>query len=408
MSLALHVSGNKILDSNNNVVMLRGMGRIGFAPDGIWGDKGMNLGDFGYQWQPINSTLTNYIDQTFQCYQQVWHLNNVRIFFYPEWYFFDTVNPGGISTKQYIKTLVQEAAKYGIYVDLVPYQLTACSNSFSSDPYLTPNQGGGQGLPMAGFDTPGTNFINSTNMTESAFWTTFWKAIATDLGSYNNVIFEAWNEPAVTGNWGEPVNVNYQTYLKLMYNAVRSVSSNLILMQWEMGDTPGDNGGLSWAKTINTAVGGNPTNLAFTTHCYRYAPTNLSSYWKGVNVTTWLQQQIATMGVTAPLVINEAGSCLAYVPSSDLTNEYAWWTALNVACNSNGVGLTAYYWLSDADLGPVYAGETVATGPWPINASGPPPNQIGQIFINNAPAQPTGYSVTTNSKPEGITMSEVN
>ena len=102
--------------------------------------------------------------------------------------------------------------------------------------------------------------------------------MANNLKGYPNAIFEAWNEPAATGNWGEPVTTGYQTYLQTMYNAIRGTgATNLIFTQWEMGWTPGDN--LGWVSTVNTALGGNPSNVVYTTHLYYHAPTDLSSYW---------------------------------------------------------------------------------------------------------------------------------
>jgi hypothetical protein len=50
-----------------------------------------------------------------------------------------------------------------------------------------------------------------------------------------------------------------------------------------------------------------------------------------------------------------------------------------------GIGLTAYYWMSDSDLGPVFAGESLVAGAWPAGAASPTPNKIGEIFIKYAP-----------------------
>ena len=115
------------------------------------------------------------------------------------------------------------------------------------------------------------------------------------------------------------------TYLTTMYDAIRSTgATNLIFMQWRCGWEPNVGQTLSWASSITSAIG-NPTNLAFTTHIYYYSPSDLTPYWDqngvdaasgGVPMTTAQLQStfsalISTMGVTAPLVFNEAGSCLA-------------------------------------------------------------------------------------------------
>jgi hypothetical protein len=233
---ALHVSGNQILDSNNNVVYLRGVGIAGMAPDLIfWGPGGSdNWGDLG------QSASSSSVTDTLQVLSQTYHVNMIRVFFYPEWYYLNTTT-NGINIQSYITTLVSEATQYGIYVDLVPYQLTACSNSFSSDPYLTPNQGGAQGLPMCGWDSAGQSFLASTGLTEQQFWAQLWTMIANNLKDYSNAIFEAWNEPNTGGGWGEPVPSGYQTYLQTMYSSIRGTgATNLIFLQWEMGWCPGD------------------------------------------------------------------------------------------------------------------------------------------------------------------------
>ena len=90
---------------------------------------------------------------------------------------------------------------------------------------------------------------------------------------------------------------------------------------------------------------------------------------------------IESMGVTAPLLINEAASCKSYVPLSDIQNELDWWTALNNATRNLGIGLTAYYWMSDNDLGPVFYGEALLTGSWENDTASPVPNQMGEIFL---------------------------
>ena len=385
----LHISGNQILDSNNNPVNIRGMGIAGMAPDLIfWGQGGSD--NWGDQWQPASGAA---ITDTFRELSTNWHVNMIRVFVYPEWYWLNSA-PGnnGITTQSYIQTLVSEADKYGIYVDLVPYQLTACSNSFSSDPYVTPNQGGGQGIPMNGFDSAGQRFLSSTGLSEQQFWSQYWTLMANNLKGYSNVIFEAWNEPALTGNWGEPVPSNYQTYLQTMYNAIRGTgATNLIFKQWEMGWAPG--GSLSWAKTINNALGGNPSNVAYSTHFYYYAPSDLTSQWGALtqsNIESQLKTAISQMGISAPLVANEEGSCLAV--SSNVQNDYTWWNLLVQAQAKLGIGFGPYYWISNSGLGGAYVGEALIS-------SGYTPNTMGQAYINAYTAPTTNPNPTSLPTP---------
>ena len=371
-TLALHTSGSQILDSNNNPVTIRGVGIAGMAPDLILWGKG-TTDSWSSQWASASGTA---VTDTFQEMSQNWHINMIRVFVYPEWYWLNSAPGSNGNTQTYIETLVSQAAQYGIYVDIVPYQLTACANSFSGDPYLTPNQGGGQGLPMSGFDSAGQAFIASTGLTEQQFWTQYWTLMANNLKGYSNVIFEAWNEPAATGNWGEPVTSGYKTYLQTMYNAIRATgATNLIFMQWEMGWAPGDS--LSWVSTINTALGGNPVNVAYTTHFYYHAPTDLSSYWGSLtqsNIDGHLQNAISQMGVSAPLVANEEGSCLGV--AGNVQNDVTWWSLMVKAQAKLGIGYGPYYWLSDSGLGGAYIGETLIS-------SGYTPNTMGQAYINS-------------------------
>ena len=69
--LLLHTSGHQIMDANNKVVYLRGIGRAGDLESlsGTWGGQGGALFDSGEKWQADTATLTQEIDQTFACYQ---------------------------------------------------------------------------------------------------------------------------------------------------------------------------------------------------------------------------------------------------------------------------------------------------------------------------------------------------
>ena len=149
-----------MLDANGNTVYLRGVGMAGFAPNLIfWGQGGSD--NWGDQW---NTNPTTVMDQTFSAMQSQWHINMIRVFIYPSWYYRDNIVPSqktqAMHHKQpqsapeaYLQTLCQEADKYGIYVDIVPYMLTPSDSSFDKDPYATSNFGW-QGMPMMGWDDP--------------------------------------------------------------------------------------------------------------------------------------------------------------------------------------------------------------------------------------------------------------
>jgi len=383
-TLALHTSGTSILDADGNVVYLRGVGIAGFAPNLIlWGND--ETDNFGVQWS-YNPTAA--MDQTFATMQNQWHINMIRVFIYPSWYYRDNVIPAQedsnyatqtapISTKAYLQTLCNEAAKYGIYVNIVPYMLTPYSGSFVNDPYATSNFAGSQGLPMSGWDSAGQKFLSDAGYgnNELGFWRWFWSDMAKTLMNCPNAIFEAWNEPQ-PGADNAPITAEYRQYLQAMYSAIRETgSTHPIMMQWHMGWFPNGYGNdLSWCTQIANAIP-SATNLVYTTHLYYHAPSDLSSYWKTdyTGLKAQLQECINTMGVTAPLLINEEGSCLSDV--SNKQNDYIWWQNLVIAQRGLGIGAGAYYWLSDTGLGGVYSGETMLS-------SGYAPNTMGQAYIN--------------------------
>ena len=295
-----------------------------------------------------------------------------------------------------MKTLCQEADKYGIYVDIVPYMLTPFSGSFDKDKYAT-DSFGWQGMPMSGWDAAGTKFLSDAGYgnNEAGFWSWFWADMATTLKDCPNAIFEAWNEPEL-GSDVDPIPSGYMTYLTTMYNAIRGTGSNhIIMMQWHVGWFPNGYGNdLSWCKQIATAI--HATNLVYTTHFYYYAPSDLSNTGQTdyAGLKSQLQTGISTMGITAPLVINEEGSCLD--SSANKQKDYTWWTNLLLAQRDLNVGAGAYYWLSDAGLGGVFAGESMLS-------SGYQPNAMGQAYINAYQGQQPLLTLPVTPAPTATT-----
>ena len=379
---ALHTSGSYILDANGNSIYLRGIGLAGFAPNlMIWNNNEND--NWGAQW---NHNPTTTMEQTFQTMKNQWHINMIRIFIYPSWWYKDNIVPAQesssyassttpISIKAYMQNLCNVADKYGIYVNIVPYMLTPSTSSYDKDPYASSGFGW-QGMPMCGWDEPAQRFLNDAGYgnNEQGFWRWFWTDMATTLKDCPNAIFEAWNEPNV-GTDVDMIPTGYMTYLRTMYDAIRGTGSNhLVMMQWHMGWFPNGYGNtLSWVKQIDDAF--HPTNIVYTTHFYYYAPTDLSSYWAKDYATlkSQIQTGVDSMGIVAPLVINEEGSCLSSSPNKQ--NDYTWWKNILLAQRDLNIGAVPYYWLSDSGLGPVFSGETVLS-------NGYSPNTMGQHFID--------------------------
>jgi hypothetical protein len=242
---ALHVSGNQIQDINGKTVYLRGIGRAGDieSASGMWSGPDQTVFAWDQKWCPLSNNI-EMMDATFKCYQEYWKVNMIRIYVNVNWYWQNNITASiedpenyptwttPISYQNYITTVVSEAANYGIYVDVCPYQLTSG--------YENGNGGVAQGMPLCGWDEAGTSFISSTKLPEQTFWSRFWTIMANNLKNHPNAIFEAWNEPQNTGT--DPITPDYLTYLTTMYHAVRSITTqNLIFMQWNAGYIPNYN-----------------------------------------------------------------------------------------------------------------------------------------------------------------------
>jgi hypothetical protein len=47
---------------------------------------------WGQKWYPISQNIAD-MDATFQCYQQVWKVNMIRVFINVNWYWQDNITP---------------------------------------------------------------------------------------------------------------------------------------------------------------------------------------------------------------------------------------------------------------------------------------------------------------------------
>lgn len=390
----LHTSGHLILDAENNVVYLRGIGRTGDlqSASGMWSGPGDQVVTWGQKWLPISSNIAD-MDATLQSYKEYWKVNVIRILIPVNWWWIDNVQANQyqsdapavtISYRTYIETLVQEAAKYGIYVDFCPYSVLDVYSNTAYD-----------GVPGS-LGTAGLNFMQSINANEMQAWRTWWTSVVNGLGQYSNVIFEMWNEP-------ENAKQPYFDYMIEMYKTIRSMGNqNLIFMQWNMGLVPTYHE-LEWVPEVHNqlkaAVGATPINVAYTTHPYRFAPWP-NTQWQ--TTYTAVQAQLnspnivpitRSNGIDVPLVFNEMGICQTAMDGAEM----GFWDAILRNAQEMGIGVFAYYWMSDSDLGPVYHGEAILTGAWAQGTSSPAPNAVGQTFMKYAPTQTTPPVTVTPS-----------
>jgi hypothetical protein len=406
---ALHTSGHTILDANNNPVYLRGIGRAGDIDSlsGMWGGPGEDVFNYAQKFQTDTATLTQKMDQTLSCYQNVWKVNLIRVFVPVDWWWMDNVNPSQqygqgpnqvFSYRNYIALIVQEAAKYGIYVDICPYGVL---NYYAGNSAY-------EGIPGSLYDAS-LNYMHTINANEMTAWQMWWTSVANKLGQNNNVIFEMWNEPDDGSNTASSAEAAaYFNYMIQSYQAIRATGSqNIIFMQWHMGLVPTWTD-FSWVpqlynqlkSTINTA----PINVAFTAHPYRHAPyPNLqwATTYSGVKAQLndpGMIPATRSNGIDVPVVFNEMGVCMnaGYGTSDPLSNEYGFWSALLQNSYEMGVGVVPYYWMQTGAWG---YDEALVQGTWAANAASPTPTQAGQAFIDAyvAPTQSTPTPTPTTS-----------
>ena len=404
----LHTSGHTILDSSNNSVYFRGIGRAGDLDSlsGTWGGQGQDVFGFGEKWQTDASVLKQEMDETFACYRDVWKVNLIRVLIPVDWWWQDNINPAQqygvgpdqvMSYRSYIELLVQEAGKYGIYVDFCPYEVQ--NYYVSSDNW--------DGIPGS-LGTASLAYMHTINSDEMTAWQMWWTSVVNTIGQYPNVIFEMWNEPDDGSNTAASLEaMAYFNYTIEMYETIRAAGSmNLIFMQWHASLIPGVTE-LDWVpqlyNQLKDSVGSTPINVAFTAHPYRRAPyPNLewSTSYTGVRAQLNLPNMIPATrsnGIDVPLVFNEMGVMAdpsiysndyysaAQQPESSLTvnqkiwNELSFWDALLQNAKNMNIGVCTFYWIQTG----IWPGwEALVASAWPPNTTSPVPTQAGRIFIN--------------------------
>ncbi len=404
----LHTRGHTILDSRNNAVYFRGIGRAGdlASLSGVWSGRGENVFDYSEKWQTDFSVLKQDMNETFACYQRFWRVNLVRVLIPVDWWWDDNVNPQQqygegpdlvMSYRSYIELLVQEAAKHGIYVDLCPYEV---HNYYVSGDVW-------DGIPGS-LGQSSLAYMRTINADEIHAWQLWWTSFVSRLGKYSNVIFEMWNEPDDGTNTAVSAEaLAYFNYTVEMYKTIRGTGNmNLIFIQWHASLVPGFTE-LDWVPQLydqlNASVDSTPLNVVFTAHPYRRAPPpNLE--WS--TSYTGLQEQLnspnmipatRSNGIDVPLVFNEMGVMadpLVYSndyfsasqqPESKLStnqrmeNELLFWNAILENAKDMGIGVCAFYWMQ---TGVWFGGESLVTGAWELNSISPAPSHAGKIFID--------------------------
>jgi len=282
----LHVDGRYIKDAYGNIVYLRGVNKHGFEddPEGNWGG-------FGYtNWDNVAMQLDT---------MRSWGINVLREINTIQWWIENTpadTSQGVMTHREVVKRIIEMAAERGIYYMYTPWCVT------SSEAQVQ--------LPFPPY-TSATNVIPN----EQAF-VDYWVSVATELGVYDNVIYDLWNEP--TGD----INDWYRVWQNVI-NAIRGLGDqHVIIVQyydsvyWNLDNMNGET--LSWVQDYPFTG----TNLLYSTHTYRdngsfgqkaSEPSGLAYTYADVKLA-FQSELINWVGETMnkPLIIGEIGCNMWY------------------------------------------------------------------------------------------------
>lgn len=400
VGMALHTVGHKVLLSDNSEVYFRGLGRTDMASlAGVWGGVGESAFSLDFKWLHGGTVdmdgLRQRMDDTFSRYQSEWHVNFVRFFVSADWWWSDSVwadSPGYggphilISERNYVELMIQEAAKYNIYVDFCPW------NTYNYYDAI------GKSLGFPGnWTTDDLAFLSTINGNPVVAWEQWWLSVVDRLGVYPNVVFEMWNEPYGDG----AARSAWFASSEDIYSTIRGAGySNLIFTQWEQNLVPGIVD-MAWMgdyySALKSHLGGvEPVNQVYTWHAYRYSwndvewATSYSGVLAQVNGTGWIHYT-RSGGLNLPVVMNEAGVGMD-LTGSVFTSEMSWWDSLIKVCHDLDIGFVAWYWTPQLGWSPDEA--LLNTGDWDYGSNSWVPNVAGQIFID-------GY-VSPTSNPAAI------
>ena len=314
----LHVAGNKILTSDGDVVILRGVDYSYFidGPYGSW-----MLPDGEIEWNTWDTTAINSNLDAIQS----WGCNAVRIPTTIQWW---TQNTNNFQSN--LQYFISQAASRSIYVDFVLWRDDA---------------GEGQQPPL-----PYPPYDNSSIIKSVRDFVNVWSSIATSLKGYPNVMFELWNEP----NGDATAEASWLNATQQCIDSIReSGARNLIIVQWGSNiyvdfqnyrGTPDSYGSLDWVST--NQLNDPAKNIVYSTHLYgnsffdsmnNYVPKySYSDMLWALNFTGLL-----SIASQHPVLIGEIG-CNLWAGSTD--NEYAWYNNTLTILNQYAIGYCGWAW----------------------------------------------------------------
>ncbi|HEV8550743.1 MAG TPA: cellulase family glycosylhydrolase [Polyangiaceae bacterium] len=155
---------------------------------------------------------------------------------------------------------------------------------------------------------------------------TFWQAVAPKFASYDNVIFEPFNEPIDTATpWS-----TFKTTVQTLIDAIRAGAPNNLIVVPSM----------SWDQHPGDAASSAPSgsNLVYTAHVY---PGNWNTNFK---------QQVTTAVALAPVFFTEWGYVQDGKDKNLGTSDANWGTDFQALLDMNGSSWSA--WVADSSWTP--------------------------------------------------------
>jgi hypothetical protein len=351
--LPLHVSGNQLLDSNNDVITLRGIDYTYFTdgPCGSW-----MLPDGNIDW---NTWDTDDVDVNLDAIQ-CWGCNSVRVLATVQWW---TENTDDFQS--HIEYFISQAQARGIYVDFTFWRLADGEDQVTM---------------------PYPPYVNSTIITSANDFVNLWINVSDTLKVYPNVIFELWNEP--TGDT-EYASSWFNTTQQCINSIRNTGATNLVLVQWDYKVAldyqwyqAGSLWGLNWIDEypLSDSLG----NIVYSTHIYRdgfYNWNTIDGWAISTADMTWALNETGVIGLDKPLIIGEIGCRVGSIwPPIDVDSEKEWFNNTLEILNEYGIGYNAWAWAPWRD-GYVWAG--MYFGLVPAYAQNYEPNQSGEILLKN-------------------------
>jgi len=367
----LHVDGKYIKDSDGDIIYLRGVGKIHWDddPTGWWWPEG---GAWSQNYLTWDENAVRYHLRQMKSFG----MNVVRFHTIAEWWIQDTVTVGSYtgSYRNNLKRTFQIAQEERMYVIMDLFAVKSGTWMYAN----------GYGPPSIPFP-PYLNYPEETAIfSNKQSFVDYWANVASELKSYDNVIFELYNEPNsfdLNGQTMEVARADWFDGMQKAIDAIRAVGAqNLIIVMWELGVIPAlPYTYMDWIAqaSLNDTTG----NLAYSGHLYRtyYNP----SWYDAYNYTSCYSKmeqckfKYVLDSLSKPVIISEIGinmwSDNSITDSSGLTElqkELQWARNVFRICNQWGIGYVAWDW--------------TITDTWHlISLSGlPKPSEWGQVLID--------------------------